>query len=310
MIDGPELLRRFLRNLIEKPADEAHIDELTKVFLGVLHFYKCLQGHPIPYHDISDFIYNYKTKIRINDLEILMLAIELKLEDHPEEIQKCFRKFRRNISLAVTQKNYIQRVANDALKTADIAAEVATKASNISGKANETLEHAKKSAQRAEDVASNAQRLANEANDQIKETKKASESMMVNYVTILGIFASIIITVFGGINLTNATVKLLESEHDLPMMVFVISFLMIGFISILIILITWISSLREHTEYRSAVKWWILGSFGLLSICSGIYLNHKIKVNNDCQIGYYTCIHLDALKAGPYDRNSDRDNIE
>src|SRR5690606_39631774 len=69
-------------------------------------------------------------------------------------------------------------------------------------------------------------------------------SMMVNYVTILGIFASIIITVFGGINLTNATVKLLESEHDLPMMVFVISFLMIGFISILIILIR----SEEHTS--------------------------------------------------------------
>jgi len=310
MIDGTELLRRFLKNIIETPADEAHIEELIKVFLGVLHFYKCLQGHPVPYHDISDFIFNYKTKIRVDDLEILMQAIELKLNDQSEEIKKCFRKFRRNISLAVTQKNYIQRVASDALKTAEIAAEVANKASNISGKANEALDHAKKSAQRAEDVASNAQRLANEANDQIIETKKASESMMVNYVTILGIFASIIITVFGGINLTNATVKLLESEHDLPMMVFVISFLMIGFISILIILITWISSLREHTEYRSAVKWWILGGFGLLSICSGIYLNHKIKVNNDCQIGYYTCIHLDALKLGPYDKNSNKDKSE
>ncbi|MCU4419842.1 hypothetical protein [Acinetobacter lwoffii] len=310
MINGTELLRRFLKNIIETPADEAHIEDLIKVFVGVLHFYKCLQGHPVPYHDISDFIFNYKTKIRVDDLEILMQAIELKLENEPEEIKKCFRKFRRNISLAVTQKNYIQRVANDALKTAEVAAEVANKASNISGKANETLESAKRSAQRAEDVASNAQRLANEANVQIEETKKASENMMVNYVTILGIFASIIITVFGGINLTNATVKLLESEHDLPMMVFVISFLMIGFISILIILITWISSLREHTEYRSAVKWWILGSFGLLSICSGIYLNHKIKVNNECQIGYYTCIHLDALKAGPYDRSSDKDSSE
>lgn len=253
MINGPELLRRFLKYIIETPADEAHIEDLIKVFQGVLHFYKCLQGHPIPYHDISDFIFNYKAKIRVDDLEILMQAIELKLETDPEEIKKCFRKFRRNISLAVTQKNYIQRVANDALKTAEVAAEVANKASNISGKANETLEHAKKSAQRAENVASNAQRLANEANDQIKETKKSSESMMINYVTILGIFATIIITVFGGINIIGSTVKLLEGNSKLTYLVFVVSFLMICLLVLIRMLTSWISSLNNYREDKVIV---------------------------------------------------------
>ncbi len=159
-------------------------------------------------------------------------------------------------------------------------------------------------------VAQNANIAAEAAQAAAEKAKSMQEDMMVNYITILGVFASIIITVFGGISLTNATVKLLESENDLPMMVFVISFLMIGFISVLIILITWISSLRKTTEYRSAVKWWILSGFCLLSISSGIYLSHKIKVSNDCQIGYYTCIHLEALKAGPYDRNSDKNNSE
>jgi len=248
MIDGTELLRRFLKNIIETPADEAHIDELIKVFIGVLHFYKCLQGHPVPYHDISDFIFNYKAKIRVDDLEILMQAIELKLDNDSEEIKKCFRKFRRNISLAVTQKNYIQRVASDALKTAEVAAEVANKASNISGKAHETLEHAKKSAKRAEDVSSNAQRLANEAHEQIKETRKFTENMMVNYVTILGIFATIIITVFGGINIIGSTVKLLEGSSKLTYLIFIVSFLMICLLVLIRTLTSWISSLNNFKE--------------------------------------------------------------
>src|SRR5690606_20595555 len=248
MINGTELLRRFLKNIIETPADEAHIDELIKVFMGVLHFYKCLQGHPVPYHDISDFIFNYKTEIRIDDLEILMQAIELKLEHDSEDIKKCFRKFRRNISLAVTQKNYIQRVAIDALSTAEVAAEVANKASNIAGKANEALDHARKSAKRAEDVSSKAQRLASEAHEQIKETRKSSENMMVNYVTILGIFATIIITVFGGINIIGSTVKLLEGSSKLTYLIFIVSFLMICLLVLIRTLTSWISSLNNFKE--------------------------------------------------------------
>ncbi|WP_180062083.1 hypothetical protein [Acinetobacter sp. YH12120] len=257
MIDGNELLRRFLKAAIEKPSDEALIDELIKAFYGVLHFYKCLQGHPIPYHDITQFIYNYKTEIRIEDINIVLDAIELKLEKLDTErndITICFRKFRRNISLAVTQKYYIQKVANDALNRAEEAEQIAKKATNMSTQANETLQHAKQSAKRAEDVASRAQLLANEANEQIKETKKTSESMMINYVTILGIFATIIITVFGGINIIGSTVKLLEGNSKLAYLVFVVSFLMICLLVLIRTLTSWISSLNNFKEDKVIVS--------------------------------------------------------
>lgn len=215
----------------------------------------------------------------------------------------CYEKFTHHISLALIQKKFILSSVKAAEETVVKVTSIANKATGIAKSASKVSSLAKQTALEAQSASEHAKTIAGRA-------QEVFDSSLVNYITILGIFASIIITVFGGINLTNATVKLLESEHDLPMMVFVISFLMIGFISILIILITWISSLREHTEYRSAVKWWILGGFGLLSFFSGIYLNHKIKVNNECQIGYYTCINLDALKAGPYDRSSDKDSSE
>ena len=239
--------------------------------------------YEVSYEYITDFIYQYEDEIDytiVDDkLTNIAQAINNKLkgyDDYEKKVlEKVFRKFRRHLLLSIYQKNYITRI---------------TKENSI---------EAGKLAADAKEEAENAKKISAEAQGLSEKAKTIYDDMMVNYITILGIFASIIITVFGGINLTNATVKLLESEHDLPMMVFVVSFLMIGFISILIVLITWISSLRKQTEYSSAVKWWILGGFGLLATCSGLYLNHKIKVNSDCQIGYYTCTHMEQLTT-PY----------
>lgn len=153
------------------------------------------------------------------------------------------------------------------------------------------------------EISKKADKAAEDAKTAAEKAKKMQEDMMVNYITILGVFASIIITVFGGISLTNASVKLLESDFDLPLLVFVISLLMFGFLSILIVLITWISSLRSSTFWQIAPKWGILCIFGFLSVCSGIYLNKKIHTGAECQIGYYTCLHMDELKE-PYLKNN------
>lgn len=225
-------------------------------------------------------------------------------QEHPSasHIIDCYEKFTHHISLALIQKQFILSSVRDVEDTVKKVTNIATRATGIAKEASKVSGLAKHTAREAQSASENAKTIAARA-------QEVFDNSLVNYITILGIFASIIITVFGGISLTNATVKLLESEHDLPMMVFVVSFLMIGFISILIVLITWISSLRRQTEYSSAVKWWILGGFGLFALFSGLYLNHKIKVNSDCQIGYYTCIHMDSLKT-PYivsEKNNDDD---
>lgn len=245
MISGNELLQRFLKSSIEKPADEAHVNELIPVFMGVLHFYKCLQGHPTPYHDITEFIYNYKDEIRIDDLEILMGAIELKLVDISEDCVKCFRKFRRHISLAVTQKQYIQKVANDAFiaaekaeKVASHAEKIANKAQGIANSAEKISNKAKQDSQKADQLAEKAEKLANEADAQAKST-------IANYISILGIFASIIFTLFGGVNLIGSTVKLLEVNSRWPYLTFIIALLMICLLTLLNMMVKWINSMSN-----------------------------------------------------------------
>lgn len=246
MISGNELLQRFLKSIIEQPADEAHIDDLIPVFNGILHFYKCLQGHPTPYHDITEFIYNYKDDIRTHDLEILMSAIELKLSEiPPEDCVKCFRKFKRHILLAVTQKNYIQKVANDAFivagkaeKVASHAEKVANKAQHIANSAEKVSNKAKQDSQKADQLAERAEKLAEEADAQAKST-------IANYISILGIFASIIFTLFGGFNLISSTVKLLETSSRLPYLVFIISLLMICLLTLLNMMVKWVNSVSN-----------------------------------------------------------------
>lgn len=259
-ISGNELLQRFLKSIIEQPADEAHIDDLIPVFNGILHFYKCLQGHPTPYHDITEFIYNYKDDIRIHDLEILMSAIELKLSEiPPEDRVKCFRKFKRHILLAVTQKTYIQKVANDAFIVAGKAEKIANKAQHIANSAEKVSNKAKQDSQKADQLAERAEKLAEEADAQAKST-------IANYISILGIFASIIFTLFGGVNLIGSTVKLLETSSRLPYLVFIVSLLMICLLTLLNMMVKWVNSVSNlknalEGQVNTATqgverKWW------------------------------------------------------
>ncbi|MDQ8952440.1 hypothetical protein RFH42_05615 [Acinetobacter rudis] len=144
-----------------------------------------------------------------------------------------------------------------------------------------------------------ARKLALTAKRQATKAKEMSNGMVTNYVTILGIFASIIITIFGGVSLSNAAIKLVSSKFDLPMLVFVLSVLLIAFISILSILISWIASINSKGKNYSKLRWRILGFFVLSAIGSGYYIHQHIKVSNECQIGYFTCLHMDELKE-PY----------
>jgi ABC-type multidrug transport system fused ATPase/permease subunit len=312
-ISGNELLKRFLQSSIENSVDEAHVDELIKVFTGILVFYRCLQGHPTPYHDITEFIYNYKYEIRIDDLEILMGAIELKLTEISIDQVKCFRKFRRHISLAVTQKYYIQKVANNAFlaaknaqEMANNAQEMANKAQNISGRINETVEKAERVANNAEKLASTTKQMANEASEQIKESKKTSETMMINYVTILGIFATIIITVFGGINIVGSTVKLLEGNSKLGYLVFVISFLMICLLVLIRSLTSWINSLNSFKEdkvmerspkelFRSSITYFFIIAV-LAGVCSIFFTKESAKTDSKVEPNNLLFFNIDNKK--------------
>lgn len=204
MIKQEEVLLKFLETLIVSPVDSKILDSLQKLFDFVLQSNKCLDGYPIPYHAITRYIYNYNNEIRIDDLNLLMDAVETKiLESRPKEVVECFRKFKNHISLAATQKYYIQKIASDALE-----------------------------------VAEKAEKAANEADIQAKST-------IANYISILGIFASIIFTLFGGVNLIGSTVKLLEVNSRWPYLTFIIALLMICLLTLLNMMVKWINSMSN-----------------------------------------------------------------
>lgn len=95
-----------------------------------------------------------------------------------------------------------------------------------------------KASKDALDIAKKAEDLANKADAQAKST-------IANYISILGIFASIIFTLFGGVNLIGSTVKLLEVNSRWPYLTFIIALLMICLLTLLNMMVKWINSMSN-----------------------------------------------------------------
>lgn len=273
--------------------DREIVSEAAFLFVFFKDSFICEVGsetfYKLPYKDISELIFDHEIDgIHNNSFQgfVTTVADEIREEywylPNIQHILDCYEKFSMHITLVLVQKKFMLKTAKNAEKMANDAKGIAKQASNTSTVAKNT-------AQEADKISKNAEQIAKKAED-------VFDNSLVNYITILGIFASIIITVFGGISLTNATVQLLKSEFDLPVLVFVISLLLISFLCVLIVLITWVSSLKKSTEYTSAVKWWVLLGAFVFAIVSGLYLNKKIHTNVECyHIGYYTCMHSEIL---------------
>lgn len=106
-----------------------------------------------------------------------------------------------------------------------------------------------------------ADSIANKAEKQAKKAKKMSSGMMTNYVTILGIFATIIITVFGGLNLISSAVQMIVAKRNLVYLLFVVSFLMFCLSTLVTLLTDWIKSLNmmnndEDVCEESCLPWY------------------------------------------------------
>ncbi len=305
MSENEDPLDFFLKQLIIGSSKEEQIEESLNLFAEIIVEKNCIQPNRarIPYHAITQYIYNYPQKISLDDITLSLDAREMWLEQNMgplpedpnfiEKIRECFHKFRDHIVLAVIQKEYIQLAAKEAEKLAVNARSIADKANLTSHNAknvaqnadlisknvqralseaeytveqaqkgakkalilsagvDEALERAKAVAEKAENVAQHAQKLATEADAQAKST-------IANYISILGIFASIIFTLFGGVNLIGATVKLLEANSRWPYLTFVIALLMICLLTLLNMMIKWINSM---SNLRDALDKFKLGSF-------------------------------------------------
>lgn len=197
----------------------------------------------VPYEYITDYVYS-------NDLNIEYVVVEDRLNSFAQcisgnisdlddseikTLEKVFRKFRRHLLLAIYQKKYIDDVTKNEAKNAGV---IANKAQIIANAAQKIANKAKSDSEKAEKLAEKAEDLASEADNQAKST-------IANYISILGIFASIIFTLFGGVNLIGSTVKLLETSSRLPYLVFIVSLLMICLLTLLNMMVKWVNSMSN-----------------------------------------------------------------
>lgn len=200
----------------------------------------------LPYKDISDLVFNDKS----NDIKtdsfngfITTVTEEIKntfdsygLTTKLEHATACYEKFASHVELALIQKRFMLDAAKEANRVAGIA-----------------------------------KKDADFARKQAKKVKEMSNAMVTNFVTILGVFATIIITVFGGMQIISATTKLLQTDLNLATL-----FLVLSFISLLIILILWmlfsfISNLKKDVNNNSALITTII-ILSLTIILSGTYI--------------------------------------
>lgn len=286
--DIDELIKHHLRPQLFN--DIRVVERAANLFISLeSQFISSVNGetfYKLPYKAITLHIFDSDLEeIKGNAMEgfsttVAEVLVELCFENQAlPHLIDCYEKFTHHIELALTQKEFILKsaklanevataaksvadTANDAAHEADevskrveqalikanqtiqAAQEGANKALRLSTQANDALETAKSVAKKAESTAEHAQKLATEADAQAKST-------IANYISILGIFASIIFTLFGGVNLIGATVKLLEANSRLPYLTFVIALLMICLLTLLNMMVKWIgatSNLRDKLD--------------------------------------------------------------
>ncbi len=259
----------FFSREIQIVSEEEFSSAILKMRNGDLEIVKCIAEYislsesrrfdfEVPYEYITDYVYSNDLQIEYVVLEdrlnLFAQCIESKIIDYDNNdiktLEKVFRKFRRHLLLAIFQKKYIDEVTKKEARKAGVIANnaqtIANNAQQISNKAKDDSERAEKLATKAEELAGKAEDLASEADAQAKST-------IANYIAILGIFASIIFTLFGGVNLISATVKLLEANSRWPYLTFIIALLMICLLTLLNMLIKWVNSinnLKEELEKR------------------------------------------------------------
>lgn len=132
----------------------------------------------------------------------------------------------------------------------------------------------------------NANSAVNQANLAREEAENTSKNITTQFVTILGIFASIIVALFGGMSLIRAAVELLTNDGSLPVFVFVVAVLLLSFIVLIVLLTSWITSLntKKDSSYNLMKGVIILGLLVIIAVSGGfIFINDNSNINKPIQ---------------------------
>lgn len=221
--------------------DELAYNLVQLILLTFPNELKSTNPFSLPYKDITDIvfygeyilltdsIYNFRGNVKE---AITKQYTDTNSDKHHTTKKKYINRFMyihdklvEHILLAHIQSEFIRKTIKDA-KT-------------IANQAKDTAENAQKIADKAEIAANNAQTLADKAD-------KTYNSMFANYVTILGIFTAIIVTIFGGLNIINTVSK--NIDNNIPVLMQLTALLMLCVILLLYFLariIVWITNSKS-----------------------------------------------------------------
>lgn len=205
------------------------------------HINKVEDGsHMLPYDFIAHFV--YQSTLDFQDLEkadfrngSVQLSIgeedETYKSDQCKNLRKTFNKIDRHILLALQQKYYIDR---NIIEVSTVADELKKKVDNTDKKAESFL-------------------------NKLQNTTNA-------YVAILGIFATIFVSVMGGINLFGSITQHINNKIDY---VFYMSTGLFCLLIMIFFLFTWIDILRRETiEKASNIT--LIASLIVVAIIGGL----------------------------------------
>lgn len=213
--------------------------------------------------------------------ETLQVALNVKiLQDENEKLNgkmetsfsalnrlvNIVEKFNENLNVAKSDldsaKQELARVQREIKDSRQIIIESVSSAQQAVGQSTTATEIVETIRQDIILLQNDTKSALNEAN----KAQKDAEDSKTQFVTILGIFASIIVALFGGMSLVKAAVELLTSEGSLPLFVFVVSVLMLSFSGLIVLLTTWITSLNKEKSEKNYIFTKVV-LFGFLIIC-------------------------------------------
>ncbi len=190
----------------------------------------------IPYKDIIDVIFTSEHTLKSDSIYNFRQNVETAVSQsyslsnpnqHHNTKKKYIKRFMylhdklvEHTLLAQAQRNFIQKTVRQAQK-------IANKTQKIAIQAQETANQAQKTALKAE---------------------QTYKSMFANYVTILGIFTAIIVTIFGGLNVIDAVVEI-NNQTSLALIVFIVALVMFC----LIILLYFLATLIRHISQQETL---------------------------------------------------------
>lgn len=206
-------------------------------------------------------------------LDVILQVNQIKQDN--KQLRKDLSDSKDNIAELKSEILGLENDLRDAKRLLKDSRDIIISSVNEAKSANNEALSAKQSVHKIKTDLLGVQRETTAALESAHKAQKDAEDSKTQFVTILGIFASIIVALFGGMSLIRATVELLQDNGNLLVLVFVTSILLLSFSLLIILLTSWISSLKSEQEskYYYVLRWMTLFILTIIAIVCGVLIH-------------------------------------